>query len=94
MTGAALLTRETGFVIWSHMHTMWWGPHRQGYTLSLPHAGVYRELEAREIERESARGPASSRSEARPLAHQATDGTAPMRPGSVVWLATMGGAWP
>jgi hypothetical protein len=85
---------DTAWLIWSHKHAMWWGPHRQGYTSSLPHAGVYSEHEARQIERESALGPVYARSEARALAHQVTDAVAPMRPGSVVWLVTMGGGRP
>lgn len=37
------------YVIWSNKHTMWWGPNRCGYTMSLREAGVYSKADAEQI---------------------------------------------
>lgn len=40
---------EMKFVIWSIEHDAWWRPASCGYTRSVAEAGVYGEVEAREI---------------------------------------------
>ena len=37
------------YVIWSHEHRAWWGPHHCGYTQELTKAGRYTHEEAADI---------------------------------------------
>jgi hypothetical protein len=74
---------DTAWLLWSTERQMWWGPDRAGYTASIAHAGVYTEEEAQRL--------AGHGVIARPLAHVAQDGVAPMRRNTVVWLMSVRG---
>ena len=40
---------ERMYLIWSHEHSAWWGPGREGYVQSISAAGRYSEIEALSI---------------------------------------------
>ena len=37
------------YLIWSHEHGAWWGPHSRGYTYNIAQAGRYTREEAMAI---------------------------------------------
>lgn len=35
------MSEPAAYMIWSLEHSLWWGPHRRGYTISIAEAGLY-----------------------------------------------------